>query len=420
MAATPDFGTARGKPDLRQKLATFWRWWTTEISRLLPEQLSLLRAGAGAPLLAVEGDEVLLLDQQGAAPPDRRVLAAALDEARRKSAVRSLLERAGETRGRARVALGREEALVRRVTLPAATEENLSQVLAFEMDRLSPFRAEEVYFDHRVVSRDATAGQIVVELAMARRDLVDARVQQLRAMDVSVQGVSLRDDAARGAEAFDLLPSEQRGARETRRERLVRFGLIGAVVALFLLSLVLPVWKKRQEVLAQHPQVAKAKQEAESTDAIVRELEKQAADYNFLLAKKYANYPAAAYLEEITRLMPDNTWIQQMDLKTAGKVREIQLTGETPSSSKLIELFEQSKVLQNAAPRGTVTRGAGPGTERFMIVAETRPRPLPDPQAVPASPGAAQATPPAPVQPPAPPAEPPPTAVVEPVPSSRP
>jgi general secretion pathway protein L len=184
--------------------------------------------------------------------------------------------------------------------------------------------------------------------------------------------------------------------------------------------LLLPLWKKREAVVALHPQVAKAKQEAESTDAVVRELEKQAADYNFLLAKKHANYPAAAYLEELTRLMPDNTWIQQLDLKTTGKTRELQLTGETPSSSKLIELFEQSKVLQNAAPRGTVTRGAGPGTERFMIVAEARPRTPPDAQPLPATPGAPApaAAAPAPV---APAPDAPPTAVVEPVaPGTRP
>ena len=57
---------------------------------------------------------------------------------------------------------------MRRVTMPAATEENLRQVLGFEMDRLTPLRADEVYFDYRVVSRDAAAGQIAVQLAVAR------------------------------------------------------------------------------------------------------------------------------------------------------------------------------------------------------------------------------------------------------------
>jgi len=87
-----------------------------------------------------------------------------------------------------------------------------------------------------------------------------------------------------------------------------------------------------------------------------------------------------AFIEEVSRLLPDNTWVNQMDVKTAGKNREVQVTGETASASKLIEIFEQSTVLQNAAPKGAVTRGSTPGTERFMIVAEARPRTVPPPR----------------------------------------
>ena len=66
--------------------------------------------------------------------------------------------------------------------------------------------------------------------------------------------------------------------------------------------------------------------------------------------------------------------MQQLDVKTTGKAREVTASGETVSSSKLIELLEQSPILQNAAPRGSVVRGSVPGTERFVISAEARPR----------------------------------------------
>jgi general secretion pathway protein L len=394
MAANPDLGSIRSVPPWRQKVSAFWRWWSGELAQLLPDQLALLRGAGSSPMLAVEGDEVVAIDAHGAASRANR------------GSWRALLERAGETRGRARAMLGRDEALVRRATLPAATEENLAQVLAFEMDRLSPFRADEIYFDHRVLSRDSAAGQIVVELAIARRDLVDKRVAELRALGASVQGVALREDASRASHPFDLLPSEQRGAREAPRERLVRFGLIGIVVLLLVAALVVPLVKKWRAVYELNPVLEKAHAEASATESIVRELEKQAADYNFLLTKKYTNYPSAAYLEEISRLLPDNTWIQQLDLKTSGKTREVQITGETPSSSKLIEIFEQSKVMQNAATKGTITKGAGPGTERFMIVAEARPRQVPEAQPATAT---ATAPVPTPMAPPRP-VEPPPAA----------
>ncbi len=341
---------------------------------------------------------------RAAVGPDTRIDLAAMDEQRRRAALAQLLERAGETRGRLRVRLGHGEALVRRVTMPAATEENLRQVLAFEMDRLTPFRAEEVYFDYRVLAREAAAGQLSVQLALARRDLVDARVAALRALGASVQGVVVRDDAGQGAPPLDLLPSEQRGERESARERMVQRGLIAAVLVLLVLALVVPLWKKRATVIALLPLVNDARQAAEGTDRVERTLERQVNDYNFLLAKKHANYPALAIVEEVSRLLPDNTWVQQLDVKTVGKTREVQITGETMSSSKLIEILEQSQLLRNATPRGTVTRGSAPNSERFTMVAEVRPRPQPEATpvlAAAAGPVAAPAAPP-PAKPPTP------------------
>jgi general secretion pathway protein L len=391
MAATTEQQSARAGMPGGRRLADFWRWWRGEIARMLPERFAAFGGSGSVPLLVLEGDEAVAIDPHAAAGEEKRASLAGLDEPRRRAAVRTLLESVGETRGRARAALARDEALVRRVTLPAATEENLAQVLAFEMDRLSPFAADEVYFDQRVVSRDAAGGQIVAELAIARREAVDARMRELRALGVSVQGVALRDDARR-AEAFDLLPSEQRGDRESPRERLVRNALIGAVALLFLAVLVFPIWKKREAVLALLPVVEKAAGEARATDAVVRDLERQAADYNYLLARKHAWFPVGAYVEEISKLLPDHTWLQQLDIRTSAKVKEVVLTGETASSSKLIELIEQSKMLQNAAPRGPTTRGSTPGSERFMIGAELRPRTPPEPQPL----AAAPAKPPAP------------------------
>ncbi len=374
MAAVQEPVTAKAAPPWRQKLALFWRWWTGELVHLLPERFAQLGGRTRLPVVEMAGDELILVEPKSAVGPQTRVAIAALDEPQRRQALRSLLERAGEQRQRVRVCLCHGEALVRRVTVPAATEENLSQVLAFEMDRLTPFRADDVYFDHRVVSRDPSAGQIGVQLAVARRELVDAQVAKMRALGASVQGVTVREGAGNAGFDLDLLPSEQRGERESSRERLVHRLLAAAVVVLAVLALLLPVWEKRQAVLALHPVVAKSKQEAEATDAIARELERQVADYNFLLGKKQGTYPAIAFVEEVSRLFPDNTWVQQLDVKTTGKAREVQASGETVSSSKLIELLEQSPILQNAAPRGSVVRGTVPGTERFVISAEARPR----------------------------------------------
>ena len=73
MATSPDFATVRATPPWRQKLAAFWRWWSGEIARLIPERFSMLRGGAGAPLVALEGDDVSLVEPRAGIAGEARI-----------------------------------------------------------------------------------------------------------------------------------------------------------------------------------------------------------------------------------------------------------------------------------------------------------------------------------------------------------
>lgn len=409
MSAAAETTARRAVPAWRQELEGFWRWWSGELAQLLPAQFGKMRGIAHAPVVSLEGDEIVLREAraQGLAELSRTPLAS-LDPEGRKLALRNLLATAGEAQSRLRLCLARDEALLRRVALPLATEENLAQVLEFEMDRLTPFRASDVYFGYRVAARDAATGKVQVDLAAARKDLVDAKLARLREWDANVGGVVLAEDLARSPAPINLIPDSGRGASQARGEGTVRNLAAAAVVVLLLIALVLPLYQKREAAIALRPVVEKAKQEAEATDALARQLEKQVADYNFLLSKKHSIQPALALIEELSRLLPDSTWVQQLDLRPVGKVREVQISGETTSSSKLIEIFEQATTLQNAAPRGTVTRGSQPGTERFLIAAEVKPRTLPE--SIPAAQASGAAPSPSPAT-----AQPAPTSRSEPV-----
>ena len=78
-------------------------------------------------------------------------LSADADATQRRDAPRSKRFAAGAEGGRIPprvvVALPPEQVLRKTITLPAAVEENLRQVLAYDLDRHTPFKPEEVYFD---------------------------------------------------------------------------------------------------------------------------------------------------------------------------------------------------------------------------------------------------------------------------------
>jgi len=72
-----------------------------------------------------------------------------------------------------------ERVLTRTLSLPAAAEDNLRQVLSFEMDRQTPFKADQIYFDSRVLGRDASGRNLQVELVLLPRAQLDQEIGAL-------------------------------------------------------------------------------------------------------------------------------------------------------------------------------------------------------------------------------------------------
>ncbi len=411
MSAAIDTSPARDAGAWKPRARAFWRWWTGELREMLPQRLRALAGLANdGPLIAFEGDDLLLLEirSTGAAETARTSLRA-LDPEGCRVALRNLLARSAQAAAPIRLCLSSGEVLAKRISLPLATEEDLDAVLGFEMDRVTPFRAAEVYFDHRIAARDAENGRIDVDIVAAPRAPVDARLAQLREWGGTVRSVLVRSDLARPSPYLDLLPDEHRRGGGVSPYRKVLRALAVAAALLFAIALVLPIWQGRESVIALLPMVAKAKGEAEATDKLARELDRLVADYNFVLGRRHATPPVLAYLEELSRVLPDNTWVQQLDIKALPKSHEVTIVGESASASKLIEILEQAKGVQNASPRGSITRGSVPGVERFSISAEAKNRPLPDAVPMEVSPappagrpaavspgGAPAATPPAP------------------------
>src|SRR5690606_39204610 len=69
--------------------------------------------------------------------------------------------------------------LRRRLALPAAAGERLREVMAFEIDRQTPFAADAVAFDARVLGRGGGKGQVEAELVVVPKATLDARIAEL-------------------------------------------------------------------------------------------------------------------------------------------------------------------------------------------------------------------------------------------------
>lgn len=374
-------------------LERFLHWWLGELADFVP-------ALSGAAKLALERRVLLQFSgsqlvfyrlAHGLLAEAGRLELASLSEAGQKQAVRAELKQIEHSPSAVVLCLAPSQVLRRNLNLPLATEENLRQVLAFEMDRHTPFRAEQVHYAHRLTRGEQ---QLEVALVVTPRENIDQPLRQLASWDVEVVAVSVADEA--GAEtAVDLLPAEKRPLGKSRRLSRVELVLGGGAALLLGVALILPIWQKREMVLALQPLVGKAHQQVDKAEALRRQRDNLLGEYNYLLNKKRERPPMVAVLDDVTRVLPNDTWVQQFDVK--GK--EVQIQGETASSSKLVALFEQSKTLHGASFRAPLTKGMSENSERFQLAAETRPLPQTEteiriPLPPPALPTALEATPP--------------------------
>jgi general secretion pathway protein L len=360
----------------------FWRWWRDELVQLLPMTVrSRLQHRRLLPVVVYGETEWELWAPRLESGRVARVKQTALDMAVGPE-MQQLRARAAFAKLASPVVLSLPASMVLRRTLvlPEALAENLKQALAYDLDRHTPFRGDELYFDAQIVGRNAERGEIQVALAAVQRVRADAIMAQLR--EAGAEIVALSADPPENIESkLNLLPTEDRPSWEPWQRWAV---FVGALLILLLLiaTMALPVWQKRAYAIEVRQQADAAHTRAMEVDRLHNELDRLVADYDFIPERKEA-YPSAVYiLNEVTKLLPDDTWLTQMELKnTTGKEvrREVFLRGESAHASQLVTALEESGLLTQAAPRSPLTSiPGGGGGEMFDIGGQVKRLPAPE------------------------------------------
>ena len=151
---------------MRRGLTAFFRWWGGELTALVPDRLRRrLHGDTGQIVFDVSG-EVIAIDQMtGRSHREIGRVAARPDDPELEAAsLAPLIGRLRMDRYDVVLRVPAAQALRRTLSLPPAAAENLRQVLTFDMDRQTPFSADQVYFDFLVGARPSSSSPLDVEL----------------------------------------------------------------------------------------------------------------------------------------------------------------------------------------------------------------------------------------------------------------
>lgn len=253
--------------------------------------------------------------------------------------------------------------LVRRLALPAAAADRLRDVLAFEIDRQTPFAAADVAYDARIVRRRAD-GQLEVDLVVVPLGRLQAQRDGLGPLASTLAGVDLAggDGAPLGVNL--LPPAQRRQVADPWR------GWNLGLAALALLALVFGLWqvldnrRNAADAFAEalEPRAAQAREVAAQRQQLVAIVAGQA----FLDRSRAARPTTVEILDELTRSLPDGTWLEKVSIEGDRLV----VLGLSNEASALVRRLEPSPLWQSPALAGAVQPDPRTGRDRFSLVAE--------------------------------------------------
>ena len=190
-----DVNTGGGSRTVASLAARFFGWWFGELRACIPPVLRRLVAGRRRRLYLLLRDDVTDLYEESAGKP--RVFAS-LEQDAPDAAARVLLQRLQDKGPWAEIlaVIPAERALRRRLQLPLAVAENLRESIGFDIDRLTPFRAEEVVYQARIAGIDRQRGQVACELTVVPRATVDAALKRASLLGIRPDRVAVEPEEA--------------------------------------------------------------------------------------------------------------------------------------------------------------------------------------------------------------------------------
>jgi general secretion pathway protein L len=335
---------ASALPRLRGLAGGFLAWWMGELRALVPARLRrLLAADRRGTVLDLAGPQPVVRARNGGREEELGRFATSDDPALRR------LLRRRRRRDRLTVRIPPARALFKRIELPLAARENLAQVLAFEMDRLTPFKAAEVRFGYRVLASDAATRRLAVELEVVPRPVVEAALDTAR-------GLGVRPARIEAAAGVNLLPDEAQPGHGYRRLNLA---LAGLALVLAALAAYLPLERQRASLRTLQAELAVVRAEAEAAMALREAVDERLAARDRVVAQRLATPLAVELLDELTARLPDHSWALELTLR-----------GYSAAASELIGLLEASERFRRAQFRSPVTQDPRVERERFNLSAE--------------------------------------------------
>ena len=366
MASVKSIKSNLGKFDLDQ----FLQWWLGQLLSVFPISLQrLFHAHKGYVRFQITEDKINVIQQQGGKTDDPHKFSIPTDVLQSLPPGHVLTDLImGNFNPHStciEICLDPDTVLYTDLTFPIEVEENLAEVLKFEMDDYSPFKPEQAYFHYKITDRDQH--KIHLQVALISRKAIHLLQQQVNQWGINEDAIYLlmpSEDffSSANKSQINLIPIEKRPLKNALLGNINRL-LMAMVIILTFATLFIPVLQKYQLINYLENDVNRLQAIAKD----VRKLKNKLIDItrleNTLINKKNQSHLVLTSIDELTRVLDDKTWVANF----AQNAKGIDISGFAPTASKIIEKIEKSTLLENAVFRSAITKMNDNQYERFSV-----------------------------------------------------
>lgn len=343
-------------------LKGFFQWWGRELAFLAPKSLrQRLRDHYGRLVftLSEQGFDAVFFDDDGKVIAQQSLESTGTQNFQTLKTQYPTIEKAEIV-----LRLAKDQALCKLIYLPGAAQENLQQVVGFELDRYTPFNAGQVYYT-AVLQGKTDQGQIKVLLIVAPTTGLDQQLAALEKLGVQPHKIDYAPaliDFPQLDNAYNLLPERYQQRSSTLSQSLS--WLVGSLsILLALAAMIWPVWMEGQAVDSLKSRIQQLEKQTKVVDNQQMEIDALRAETQKLIDTKHQAPSLLAALNELSQLLKEDTWLTHLQFTD----KRMQIQGQSPAASALISLLEGSEYFSNVSFVSPLTQDKTTGRERFQI-----------------------------------------------------
>ncbi|NKB37192.1 MAG: hypothetical protein GKR93_08480 [Gammaproteobacteria bacterium] len=349
---------------VNSKATAFLEWWFEGLSSICPAFIKSSLLGNHRVLTIEFEQETAYLkyfvQSNGKARDSLKVTLS--DEESKASAISWLTHRLNEP-CKIILLLPDDILLTKNLQFPVAARNNIDEALKFEISRKTPFTLEQAYYDYLITNNATEDGQVTVFLAMTPRLNLDNALKSLSALQI-------RPDFASTQTLFtdrpdiNLLPKENQP--QSDKSTFSRYSFFGFTSFALLAALCVPIMEQSRYIKTIESDLLQARSDALEYSRLSKEKEELLDKINFLSNKHFSTVSSIRLLNEITVLLPDDTWVFRFSLRK----NVLQIQGESANASDLIKTLELSRFFENVRFTSPTTKNNSTKRDKFHLSAD--------------------------------------------------